>query len=381
MVGRLGAVASAGVLGLTAKTKTLAGFVALGLFWGAWAAVLPDVQRGVGASKGALGVALLFVAVGSVPAMILVAGPAVERYGGRAVAWACAAFAGAAALPGLATSLPVLAAALVLTGAASGVLDVGINAQAARIERGSGRRLMPLAHGLYSTGVLVGAVTAGVARNAGSGREPILVVVGVLLALTAVVLGQDPEPPMRGTARRARLEHALLAIGLIGAAAFVVDGAIENWSAIFLERQLDAEPAVSGLGPGVFGASMAAGRFLGQAAGRLSDRVLLTAGASAAAAGCAVVASAPNAPVALAGFALAGGGISLNAPVIFGSAGRRRADAAAAVATVTTLAYLGFFIGPPLLGGLAQAAGLRTAFAVLTAIAVAVGAAATRLRL
>src|SRR6202007_2920483 len=129
---------------------------------------------------------LLFVAVGSVPAMVLIAGPAVERFGGRAVAWAWPAFAVAAALPGLATSLPVLAAALVVTGAASGVLDVGINSQAARIERESGRRVMPLAHGLYSTGVLAGAVTAGIARNAGSGREPILVAGGGLIALTAV---------------------------------------------------------------------------------------------------------------------------------------------------------------------------------------------------
>jgi len=120
---------------------------------------------------------------------------------------------------------------------------------------------------------------------------------------------------------------------------------------------------------------------LAGAAGRLSDRVLLTAGASAAAAGCAVVAAAPNAPLALAGFALAGGGISLNAPVIFGAAGRRRADAASAVATVTTLAYLGFFIGPPLLGGLAQADGLRFAFAVLSVIAAAVAVVATRLRI
>jgi MFS family permease len=366
---------------LSSKAKTLLGFTALGLFWGAWAAVLPDVQRGVGASKGALGVALLFVAVGSVPAMMFISGPAVERFGGRAVAWACAAFAVAAALPGLATSLPVLAAALVFTGAASGVLDVGINAQAARIEGETGRRLMPLAHGLYSTGVLAGAVAGGLARNAGSSREPILVAVGVLIAFTAVVLGQHPDPPLTGTARRARLERALVLIGLLGAAAFVVEGAIENWSAIFLERQLDAEPAVSGLGPGVFGASMAAGRFLGQAAGRLSDRVLLASGASAAAAGCAVVASAPNSPVALAGFALAGGGISLNAPVIFGAAGRRRCDAAAAVATVTTLAYLGFFIGPPLLGGLAQAAGLRIAFAFLTVVAAAVAIVATRLRI
>ncbi len=367
------------------RAATLAGFVALGLFWGAWAAVLPDVQRGVGASKGTLGIALFFTAIGSLPAMLFIAGPAVARFGERAVAWACAAFAAVTALPGLASSLPVLAGALVLTGAASGVLDVGINAQAAAIERTSGRRLMPLAHGLYSTGVLVGAVAAGLARGAGASREPILLAVAVLIAATALVLGRARASTSLlqapGGGRLSSLSRALLVIGALGAAAFVVEGAIENWSAIFLERQLDAEPAVSGLGPGVFGASMAAGRFLGQAAGRLSDRTLLAGGALAAACGCAVVASAPSSPVALAGFALGGLGISLNAPVIFGAAGRRREDAAGAVAIVTTLAYLGFFVGPPLLGGLAQATSLRGAFAVLAVVAAAVAAAATRVRL
>ena len=366
------------------RAATLAGFIALGLFWGAWAAVLPDVQRGVGASKGTLGIALFFTAVGSLPAMLFIAGPAVARFGERAVAWACAAFAAVTVLPGLASSLPVLAGALVLTGAASGVLDVGINAQAASIERASGRRLMPLAHGLYSTGVLTGAVAAGLARGAGAGREPILLAVAALIAATALVLGRNRTShslvQASGRGRIRSLGRGLLVIGALGAAAFVVEGAIENWSAIFLERQLDAEPAVSGLGPGVFGASMAAGRFLGQAAGRFSDRTLLAGGALAAACGCGVVAAAPSSPVALVGFALAGGGISLNAPVIFGAAGRR-ADAAGSVAMVTTLAYLGFFVGPPLLGGLAQAASLRAAFAVLAVVAAAVAAAATRLRL
>lgn len=368
------------------RASTLAGFIALGSFWGAWAALLPDVQRAVGASKGALGFALLFVAVGSLPTMLLVAGPLFRRFGGRAVAWTCAAFAVSVPLPGLATTLPALAGALVLTGATSGVLDVGINAQAASIERETGRRLMPLAHGLYSTGVLAGAVAAGLARSAGAGRESILAVVALLIAATALMLWQAPGSI--GTAqagprrqRRFSLGHALLAIGLVGAAAFVVEGGVESWSAIFLERQLDATPAVSALGPGIFGASMAAGRFLGQAAERVSDRALLAGGTLAAAGGCVVVAASRGAPLALAGFALAGAGISLNAPVVFGAAGRRRLDPAGSVATVTTLGYAGLFIGPPLVGGLAQATTLRIAFVLLGMIAVVVAAAATRLRL
>ena len=362
------------------KAPTLAGFLVLGTFWGAWAAVLPSIQRGTGTSKGELGVALLFVTVGSVPAMLLIAGPAVDRFGTRAIAVACAAFAAAAALPGLASSLPVLALALVATGAASGALDVGINANASRIESATGRRLMPLAHGLYSVGVLVGAVTAGIARGAGAGREPILLGVSALIAATALLLGTDRARVPTGTARRPRLEHALLAIGLIGAAAFVVEGGTESWSALFLERQLHAHPTVSGLGPGIFGAAMAAGRFWGQAA-KLGDRALLSLGSLVAAAGCGLVAVAPNAPLALAGFAVCGAGISLNAPIVFGAAGRGRRDAAGAVATVTTLGYLGLLVGPALVGGVAQASSLRGSFVLLAVIAAAVAAAATRLRL
>ena len=365
------------------RGATLLGFLALGSFWGAWAAVLPSVQHATGTSKGALGFALLFVSLGALPAMLLVAGPAVDRYGPRAVAVACAMFAVVATLPGLATSLPTLVLALLAAGAASGALDVGINANAAQIETATGRRLMPLAHALYSVGLLVGAVAAGLARNQGVGREPILLGVAVLVGATAALLGTDPASNSLLQAsgpraeRRFRIERALLLIGLVGAAAFVVEGGIESWSALFLERQLHAQPAVSGLGPGVFGASMALGRFYGQAT-RFTDRTLLAGGAAVAVVGCLLAASAPNAPLALLGFGLGGAGISLNAPIVFGAAGRVSANA---VASVTTLGYIGLLIGPPLVGGAAQAISLRGSFVVLAAVAAAVTAAATRLRI
>ena len=362
------------------KAPTLAGFVVLGLFWGAWAAVLPSVQEATGTSKGALGVAMLFVSLGSIPGMFLVAGRAVHRFGTRAVAVACALFAAATTLPGLASSFPALVAALAATGVASGLLDVGINASAGRIESGTGRRLMPLAHGLYSVGLLVGAVGAGLARSAGAGREPILLAVSACVAVAAVAFATDDAPVPGGAPAGIRLERALLVVGVVGAAAFVVEGGIEGWSALFLERQLDAQPAVSGLGPGVFGASMAAGRFFGQAAHRMSDRVLLGGGAAVAAAGCALAAAAPNAPLGLVGFAIGGAGVSVNAPIVFGLAGRRP-NSATAVATVTAIGYLGLLVGPPLVGLVAQASSLRVSFAVLACIAAVVAAAASRLRL
>jgi len=363
------------------RLPTLAAFVALGLFWGTWAAVLPSVQLATGTSKATLGLAMLFVALGSLPAMLVVAGPAVDRFGVRAVAVFCAAFAAAVTLPGLAGSFPALALALTATGAASGALDVGMNANVSRIETATGRRLMPLAHGLYSCGVLVGAVATGLARSAGAGREPILLVVAGLIALTALLLGRDParlEAPR--ARRRPSFERALLAIGLVGAAAFLVEGGIEGWSALFLERQLHARPDVSGLGPGVFGGAMAAGRFLGQGL-RRTDRELVIGGSLLACAGCLLAAFAPDAPVALAGFAIAGAGVAVNAPVVFGAAGRGRRDAATAVATVTTMGYVGLLTGPPIVGGVGQAVSLRGSFVLLAVVAAAVTAAATRLRL
>ena len=164
------------------------------------------------------------------------------------------------------------------------------------------------------------------------------------------------------------------------AAAFVVEGGMESWSALFLERQLHAHPTVSGLGPGIFGASMAAGRFFGQAAHRVNDRVLLAGGAAVGAVGCVVAASATSPALGVLGFAIGGAGVSLNAPIVFGLAGRRP-DAATAIATVTTLGYLGLLVGPPLVGLVAQVSSLRMSFGVLAAIAACVAIAALRLRL
>jgi MFS family permease len=362
---------------LPRRSTTLAGFTMLGLFWGAWASVLPSVQDATDLSKGALGVALLFVSVGSVPAMFFIAGPLVARFGARAAAYGAAAFAAATTLPGLAGSFPTLVVALAAAGATSGIFDVAVNANAGRIESVTGKRLMPLAHGLYSVGILVGAVTAGVARGAGAGREPILLAVSLLVLLTAIAAAGDTARVHTEQSRAMRLTRPLVVIGLLGAAAFVVEGGSESWSALFLARVHDASPTVSGLGPGVFGASMAAGRFFGQAAGRVGDRALLVGGAVVGMTGCTLAAVSLDAWVALVGLAIGGAGVSLNAPIIFGLAGRRP-DAATAVATVTTLGYLGLLVGPPLVGLVAQVSSLRVSFIVLAAIAAAVAAVAPR---
>jgi MFS family permease len=356
---------------------TNAAFAAFGAFWGAWAAVLPAVQRHVGASKGELGLALLFVAVGALPAM-LATGALVDRLGRSLVGPSLLLFAAAIVAPGFADSVRGLALALLGVGIGSGALDVAVNAQASSLEAASGRRLMPVAHALFSAGLVVASVSVGLARQAGAGPHGVLLAVAAVLAATALANARAPRLPRNRlrSARRLQLTRTLAALGLLCAIAFVVESGAENWSALYLESRLGSDPAVGGLGPAAFAAAMVAGRLGGGALERrLGERRLLAAGALVAATGLLVVAAAPSFGFALGGFALTGLGISVAAPTLFGVAGRSAGEdeRGTAVAAVTAISYLGFLAGPPFIGAVAGALGLRAAMVAIAAVALVYG--------
>jgi MFS family permease len=362
----------------------LAAFFAFGLFWGGWAALVPAVQTAVGATKGELGLALLFVAVGSVPAMLLT-GRELDRRGTRVLPWLILGMAGAIVLPAFVGSVPALAACLLAIGAASGATDVAMNSAVSELEARRDLRLMQLAHALYSAGVLVGALAVGLAREVGAGRLAVLVGLSIaMLAAAAMNLRHErierrPAPP-----RGLRLSRAAIPLGIACGAAFMIEGGMENWGAIFLERDLHAGPAVSSLAPAAYGASMMIGRLSGQwLERRLGDTVLLAGAMAVALAGLVAAATAPNVPVAIAAFFVGGAGISIAAPALFGAGGRLATpeERGSALATVTTIGYLGFLVGPPLVGGLAEAVGLRAGFAALALVAAVLVVATPRLGL
>lgn len=352
----------------------LAAFAAFGVFWGAWGVVLPDVKEQVGASVSELGVALLFIGLAALPAMLLT-GRLTDRVGARAVAPLLLLFAATVTLPGLTHSVTALALALAVLGLASGSLDVAINVAATTFEATGGPRVMQLAHALFSGGFLVAAVSVGFARDVGASPQQILLAAAAVIAVTAALnRGHSHAPAAPRERRRLVFSGRLVALGLLCAVAFVVESGIESWSALFLEEDLAAPPSVSGLGPGLFAISMVAGRLAGQALElRLGDRALLAGGAATAALGVALAAMAPSIPLALLGFLLGGAGVSVAAPTLIGAAGRgaREAERGSAVASVTTLAYLGFLGGPPLIGAVSGAYDLRIGFALLAAIAAA----------
>ena len=345
---------------------------------------MPAVQEEVGASKGELGLALLCVALGALPAMLLT-GRELDRRGHALLPVLLCALALAAVGPAFADTPAALAAALLAFGIASGAVDVGINAAVAELEARRGIRLMQLAHALYSAGVLVGALAVGVAREAGAGPLPILAGIGlVVLGAAALNIGQERVERRPGKAGRLRLHRAAIPFGLACGVAFVIEGGMENWGAVFLERDLDASPIVSSLAPAAYGGAMMLGRLSGQwLEQRLGDGLLLAGAVSVAAAGLVGAALAPNAPVAVVAFFVGGAGISIAAPTLFGAGGRRAEahERSSAVATVTTIGYLGFLVGPPLVGGLSELLGLRAAFAALAVLAAGLVVATPRLGL
>lgn len=367
---------------MRAARGLLLAFAAFGAYWGAWGVLVPDVKEQVDASVTELGIAFLALALAALPAM-LVTGRIVDRVGPRILPLTLVLFGLAAVLPGLAGSVWQLTLALMLVGITTGAVDVVINVAATNVETSGGPRVMQVAHALFSAGFLVAAVAVGIARGAGAGALPVLAGIGLLVLVSAAFNRGYPTAPRREAPRRIVLSHRLLVLGLLCGLAFMIEGGIENWSALYLETDLDASPTVSGLGPGAFAAAMVGGRLLGQWLElRVGDRRLLSVGALIGSGGLLLAAVAPAVPLALLGFAIGGAGVSVAAPTLFGAAGRGASEAerGSAVASVTTISYLGFLVGPPLIGAVSGATDLRVGIGLLAGISLvlAVTSAAAR---
>jgi MFS transporter len=296
---------------------------------------------------------------------MLIAGRFANRQ--RLVSWALVAFGAAGILPPLARSPGELFGFLLLIGAATGLLDVAINARASRIETTYETRIMDGVHAAFSAGVVVGGIGGGIARGLGAHPTAILPLISVIVAATAT-LNLDAVAGGTDPAGHDRLRRALLVVGAILCIAFLVENGLETWSALFLERRLNTSPAISGLGPGLFATAMVTGRLLAQRIHRPAVWARMAFAGTAAAVGLVIAAFAPHPAVALLGFVVAGLGLALSAPTLFGRAGRL--GGGAAISTVAVLGYLGFLGGPPLFGAVAGATSLRGGFFFLAGVAV-----------
>jgi MFS family permease len=362
-----------------ARMSTGAIFFLNGAGMGNWVVRIPAVQERLGLGAGRLGLALLGVAAGALVAMPL-AGRLVGRHGSRPVTRAAAlAFAASLALPALAPSFALLCAALVVLGAANGALDVAMNAQAVAVEREyerhAGRPIMSSFHALFSLGGLAGAAAGGVlaARGVDAGLHLgfAALVAGVLLSGVATGLLPASADAAPGGPAFARPTRALAALGVVAFCVLFGEGAMADWSAVYLRDATGAGPGLAAAGYATFSLAMAAGRSVGDALTvRVGPERLVRIGGAVAATGLAFSLLVARPWAAVTGFGAVGAGLSIVFPTVLAAAGRLPGGAAgAAIAAVSTVGYTGFLAGPPVIGLVAEAVGLRGGLALVVVMA------------
>ncbi len=358
--------------GPAAQRATRLAFLLTGFGSAAWAALVPFAKARTGIDDGTLGLLLLCLGIGSLVTMP-VSGALAGRFGCRIVIVA-AALVVALALPLLATlaSLPGLAVALMAFGAAIGAVDVAMNIQAIIVERGSGRAMMSGFHGLYSLGGIAGA--GGMAALLSAGASPLAATLcaslGILLALAASARHLLPYGARSGGPAFAVPHGIVLLFGLLCFVLFLAEGAVLDWSAVFLSSVRRVAASRAGLGYAAFASTMTLCRLAGdRIVDRLGRRRVMRAGSLCAALGFVVATAVPSGPVALAGFALVGIGCANIVPVLFTAVGQQTAmPETVAVPAMTTLGYAGILAGPAGIGAVAHLASLPAAFLVLAAM-------------
>jgi MFS family permease len=338
----------------SARAAVLAVFFTNGVIIGTWVVRIPAIKERLGLGEGLLGVALLGAAVGALIAMPVV-GALVSRFGSRRVVGLSALALSVVLLtPGLASSLPLLVLSVMLLGAANGGLDVAMNAQAVAVERGYGRSIMSSFHAAWSFGGLGGAALGGLLASRGIGPLPHFSAVAVLATASFVfaygsLLPSSADAAEEGAPAFARPSRALLGLGIISFCVLLGEGAMGDWSAVYLDDTLRTGPGFAAAGYAAFSLSMAFGRLFG-------DRFTEILGPV----------------VALVGFACAGAGFSIVFPTALSAAGRTGGPTGPALAAVTTAAYTGFLVGPPFIGFMAELTGLGYALYLVVALSTAV---------
>jgi MFS family permease len=356
-----------------ARWGTTGFFLLLGTVLGSWVARIPAVQHGLGLDDAQLGVALLSTSVGAILAM-----PAtcwlVERWGNpRVVRGAATALCAALPLLPLAPSMPALMFALFIFGIGFGLLDVSMNVQAVAIEEGYERPIMSTFHGVFSIGGLLGAASAGLIAGAGVSPFPHLLAVALIL-LVLVAVASRPLLDVRAATEAVPVfavpPRALLGLGLLAFCVLFGEGAVADWSAVYLANVLAATPAIAALGYGASSLAMAGMRFAGDALTlRFGAERLVRVGGLVAGLGMTGGLLIGTIPAAVIGFASVGAGLAVAFPIALGAGGRTPGLASGtAIGAVATAGYSGLLVGAPLIGFVSDRAGLPIGLALVATV-------------
>ncbi len=359
----------------------MASFVTFGLFWGAWAVMLFNIQHAFAFSDSDIGI-LLSVAVAVAGLTGAVMGHLSDRVGARRLLWiSLVVWAVLLVLLSLARGRWTFAGALVLAELAGGCIDTAMNAEASHRLMGNPGGLVRF-HALFNVGALLGAAAAGLLIGAGASFRwtwPGIAAIAVAIALWA--RRSDPGPIASSSdhmsvrahpLRRLRHERLLVLLAIF-ALAEVTEGGVDTWGVLYLRNQL-ATGVLLGAGAYVVGQAVAATTrgAGGTLLGRLSARRALIVGGCVAGGGILLESLTHVAALAAVGVMLGAGGASLFWPLVMSTVSRQASQVVSAVGTFTAAGYIGWVAGAPIVGWVSQTYGPGRGLQLLAAAAGAV---------
>lgn len=358
-------------------------FALFGLIMGSWAGRIPALAAGVNVSHAALSMVLLCGGLGAVISYPI-SSFLMARFGARKTIM----IAGLALLCvlvsiGMAPDVSRLMMAVLMLGITASTFDVAMNSAAARREKESGKSEMSRLHGLCCAGGLVGATLGSLMASMKiAPATHFLMLAGplaVVLWLAVNLLEADEVGEKVEKKKFALPRGPLVLLGLLGFFGSMAEGSIADWSGVFLKEHFGASDGLAPLALSSFSLMMLMSRMVGdKMKERYGAKRLVTLGALVAASGLFFAVLAPNAYVALGGFAIAGVGLALVFPFVFSAAG---AQGPAALAAVASMAYSGSLMGPPAIGAVAHFVGMQAAIAYVGGLSLVIAMVACRTRL
>ncbi len=363
-------------------------FFMQGLTFATWASRIPSIQQSLHLSDAALGLALFALPVGSMLALPL-SSWLIGRLGSKIVAInALLLYSLLLITLGLASSITQLVLGLVLFGMAGNFANIAINTQAVGVETKYGRNIMASFHGLWSlagfTAAGIGAFT--ISRNIAPFAHFLFIISAIYLGMAVVFhfLLPDGKSKTAGSSSRffEKPDKTLLTLGLIAFCVMICEGAMFDWSGIYFQKVVGAEKGWIGAGYTAFMCTMAAGRFIADhVARRIGFKKTVQFSGFLIATGLGISVVFPYLFTAILGFLLVGFGVSSVVPLVYSEAGKSQIrSASAALAVVSSIGFLGFLIGPPLIGVVAGLFSLKMSFVIIAIMGMCVALMASRFR-
>ena len=370
-------------------------FFMQGIVFSAWANRIPDIKRALGLSDAALGTVLFSIPVGQLCAMGLSAW-LVNRYGSRRMTVIASLYYPLALIPlGFADNPYVLSAGLFFFGMGANLCGITSNTQGVGVESLYGRSILASFHGLWSMGGFLGGfISMGMAAMVVSARTHFIIVacaaVAMMLAVRRMFVRFDMNPTTdtadgkedEKTPFYKKTDSYLLLLGVMAFSSMICEGCMYDWSGVYFMQVVNAPAKLVQSGFVVSLCTMATGRLV-------ADRFITRFGPSRVVCvsgvlifiGMALSVALPTLAFATLGFLLVGFGISSTVPVCYSLAGRSTTiKAGTAVSIVTSIGFLGFLLGPPLIGHLSALISLRLTFGVIGCLGLFVAVLATRLK-